>query len=573
MKFAIVLLLLGLHSWVFAQREAVFQINERLGRGINLGNMFEAPSEGAWDNPFREEYLESIAALGFDHIRIPIRWDTPERTLMDAPYTLNPKFLERISEVVEAALKKDLLVIINMHHHDLLFRAPELHKARFLAQWEQISDHFNSYPEELLFEVMNEPHDELTPSVWNEFFTEALKVIRMKNPQRGVLMGTAEFGGVSGIHSLEPPEDDYLIITVHYYSPFTFTHQGAEWVGGHSQEWLGTKWYNLNAEREAIANEFEALERFSEKYQLPMHIGEFGAYEKADFPSRVAWTNFVSRYVDSLGFSWAYWEWSAGFGIFDPETNAFKQELVDALLHEPLPEAQESYPQTLLETTFEADLGGWNLNTQSGAQASLQQVEDQLQVAIQQHGTEDWHVQLSLGGIPLREGQVYRVSFRASASQDFPITQYLGESISPFRAYTGYNRFQIEETPKDFSYVFTMNQSSDDQARAVVDLGNRASTFRMDNFRLDQLNFLVASQPLHDPEKVKLLYPNPFENHIFIPNTRVGDEVEVFDLQGRNFGTYTVSDNGVLLLTPLPPGSYVLRIANRPEMWMRAIKK
>ncbi len=32
---------------VYSQREQAFEINQKLGRGINYGNMFEAPSETA----------------------------------------------------------------------------------------------------------------------------------------------------------------------------------------------------------------------------------------------------------------------------------------------------------------------------------------------------------------------------------------------------------------------------------------------------------------------------------------------------------------------------------------------
>ena len=89
-----------------------------LGRGINLGNMFEAPSETAWGNPFKEEYIAKIAEQGFKHIRMPIRWDVAERTQLAAPYTVNPTFLARVKSVVDLAISKNLYVIINMHHHE-----------------------------------------------------------------------------------------------------------------------------------------------------------------------------------------------------------------------------------------------------------------------------------------------------------------------------------------------------------------------------------------------------------------------------------------------------------------------
>ena len=70
-------------------REHAFEINGKLGRGINFGNMFEAPTETAWGNPWMPAYPRMIAELGFNHIRIPIRWETDSRTDANAPYTIN----------------------------------------------------------------------------------------------------------------------------------------------------------------------------------------------------------------------------------------------------------------------------------------------------------------------------------------------------------------------------------------------------------------------------------------------------------------------------------------------------
>src|SRR5690606_15029236 len=266
-------------------RVPAFEMNERLGRGINMGNSFEAPTETEWGNPWQPSYFERIADLGFKHVRVPIRWDTPERSLSSPPYTINSTFLERIQEVVDAALDNDLLIIMNMHHHDALFEDPSGGKERFLSQWEQIASYFKDYPDNLLFEVLNEPHGNLTPSLWNEFFQDALDVIRETNPTRVVLMGVAEFGGLGGISKLVIPEDDYIILSPHYYNPFTFTHQGAEWSEG-SDAWLGTQWLDTEMDREAVESDFRYALEFSETYNIPIHVGEFGAYNKADLASR-----------------------------------------------------------------------------------------------------------------------------------------------------------------------------------------------------------------------------------------------------------------------------------------------
>jgi endoglucanase len=78
----------------------------------------------------------------------------------------------------------------------------------------------------------------------------------------------------------------------------------------------------------------------SKSKNIPIHIGEFGAYSKADMESRVKWTRFLSRWFEQQEFSWAYWEWNSGFGIYDPQTKIYKTELINALIKEAIPPVQ-----------------------------------------------------------------------------------------------------------------------------------------------------------------------------------------------------------------------------------------
>lgn len=63
------ILLLGSASSLAADdqaRAAAREWNSRLGRGINPGNMLEAPREGEWGPSLREEYFETIRKARFD---------------------------------------------------------------------------------------------------------------------------------------------------------------------------------------------------------------------------------------------------------------------------------------------------------------------------------------------------------------------------------------------------------------------------------------------------------------------------------------------------------------------------
>ncbi len=48
--------------------------------------------------------------------------------------------------------------------------------------------------------------------------------------------------------------------------------------------------------------------------------------------SRARWTAFVARSAEGRGFSWAYWEFGAGFGVYDRESEAWVEPIRQALI-------------------------------------------------------------------------------------------------------------------------------------------------------------------------------------------------------------------------------------------------
>lgn len=306
-----------------------FEQNRQLGRGINLGNTLEAPREGEWGLTIADHFFPAIAGAGFDSVRIPIRWNA--HAAADAPYTIDPKFFARVDHVVEQAIKADLLVVINIHHYEEIMSDPAGHEERFLALWAQIAEHYKDAPPELLFELLNEPNNQLTWVRWNELLPEAVETIRRTNPARNLVIGPANWYNVSALTNLTLPDDDHLIISFHYYNPFQFTHQGAEWVNG-SNPWLGTTWTGEAHQTRAVDSDLAMAARWAERNNVPLYLGEFGAYSKAELDSRVLWTSYVARKAEDLGMSWAYWEFGAGFGAYNPAARQWREELLGALI-------------------------------------------------------------------------------------------------------------------------------------------------------------------------------------------------------------------------------------------------
>jgi endoglucanase len=306
------------------------EANRKLGRGINLGNALEAPKEGDWGVRLKAEYFKVIKDAGFDTVRLPVKWSAHAGAA--APYTMDATFAARIDWAIEQALTNRLNIIVNVHHYDEMNRDPDAHLPRLVALWEQIGARYRDRPAGVLFELLNEPPIKLTAAKWNAAVPKLLAAVRKTNPHRQVIVGPVQYNSIAALEKLELPGDDRnLIVTVHFYDPFQFTHQGASWVKESSQ-WKGRKWTGSDTEQQAIRKSLEKAAAWGKAHDRPIFLGEFGAYEAADLESRERWTRFVVREAERLGFSWAYWEFCAGFGAYDPRTDTWRQPLKAALL-------------------------------------------------------------------------------------------------------------------------------------------------------------------------------------------------------------------------------------------------
>lgn len=312
-----------------ASRSAA-EVNKLLGRGINLGNALEAPSEGAWGITLEESYFAEIAKAGFQSVRIPVKWSA--HSLSREPFTIDPKFLARVDWVIEQAHKHKLAIVLNVHHFDEVYLKPEEKLPQLAGIWKQLAEHYKSQPDDVVFEILNEPHTKLDAENWNRAIVELLGIIRTSNPQRVVMVGPTNWNNVAFLPGLKLPADDkQIIVTFHYYSPFEFTHQGAEWAMD-SKKWLGQKWTGSATDMKALRADLDLAAKWGKENQRPIFLGEFGAYIKADMASRALWTKTVAREAEARGFSWAYWEFCSGFGAFDPATKQWRPELKAALV-------------------------------------------------------------------------------------------------------------------------------------------------------------------------------------------------------------------------------------------------
>ena len=575
---ALLLLITIIHQ-NFSQNLTISEINKNLGKGLNMGNMFEAsPLETSWGNPFQNDYFERISKLGFNSVRVPIRWDLPDRALQTSPYTVNPVFLARIKTIVDNAVANKLYVIINMHHHEEIFTDPEKVKPRFLSQWEQIATYFKDYNQSVLFEIMNEPHDKLTPELWNVFMVDGLKSIRKSNPNRAVVLGPGEYNSLGAIPKLKLPDDKNIILSIHYYNPFQFTHQGAEWIGGDANSWIGTKWEDLDIERNQVESEFSGLKTFQKQTNIPVNIGEFGAYSKADIGSRNKWTTFLARWFEQQGYSWNYWEFSAGFGIYDPVTKTYKQSLVDALLKNPLPEAIKLPTKELYKSNFQNNgADGWGISVQAGSQADFTNANN-LVINVKTAVANAWHVQLNKSNFTLENKKRYLVTIRGYADKNAGISTYLGRSSGDYASYSGYPQLTFGTEERDMTYTFTMTQPTDNKARMGFDMGSTIAKFTITSVKLEEILDKVTVIPLGNETEendTTIIAPNPTGGILRIENLEQINTVEMVDAAGRVFLEKNVKGqkNLEIDLSNKPEGMYFLKLKGDKKEIVRKVMK
>ena len=442
--------------------QGIYSENNKLAKTINFGNMLEAPNEGDWGLSLKAEYFQLAKQAGFTAVRLPISWTY--HTSQIQPYTIDETFFSRVDWAITQASIHDLNIIINVHHYDAIHENPTAEQDRFLAIWSQIAIRYKDQTRNVFFEVLNEPHGVFTdnPNLWNDLLSKAIEEIRKSNPTRPLIVGPVAYNSINYLEQLRLPEDTNLIATAHFYDPFEFTHQGAEWVDPSppvGEVWTGNRrsfawdnwswdtnlkwdansrgverlrveflegWAGLYLHTEEVVSGYDTLffvanrarnlrvdcdssgvngaspisvqtkhgwaayevdisecknitdiiimnnssepqeafymprielrnqagqrhrlivtekldvllqlhkaRKWSVQNRIPLFIGEFGAYNKADLASRVKWTAFVRQSMERRRMTWAYWEFGAGFGVYDPEAKAWRTELLEALM-------------------------------------------------------------------------------------------------------------------------------------------------------------------------------------------------------------------------------------------------
>lgn len=317
----------------------------RLKRGTNISHWLSQSTRRGKDRIafFTEKDVTFIASHGFDHIRIPVDeeqlWTEKNEPVAEGFRLLHQAlqwcYLHRLNAVVD-------LHILRSHHFNArekpLWTQPAAQE-RFLQCWRELSAELKRYPVTMLaYELMNEPVAD-SAEQWNALLARGIQVIREKEPDRVIVIGSNRWQSVSTFAALKVPENDkHLMLSFHWYNPFYLTHHMAGWTN--IKDYEGPVHYpgptitkkELESLPASIRNllpgsdqpyDAEVMEaqmqpaiQLAKKLGLPLYCGEWGCLSTAPRKDRLRWYRDVRKVLEKNGIAWSNWDYkSNGFGI------------------------------------------------------------------------------------------------------------------------------------------------------------------------------------------------------------------------------------------------------------------
>ena len=297
------------------------ELVKEMNIGWNLGNTMDSSGTGkfseiSWGNPLtKKAMIDKVREAGFNTLRIPVTW---QQHMGPAPdYIIDKAWLDRVQEVVNYGIADGMYVIINMHHEDwhcLYYDKADAAIDQLKKAWLQIADRFENYDEHLIFEGMNEPRQNGAPDEWiggnkegwdvinrlNAAFIDTIRNAGGNNPLRHLMIPPYAASSSTMVwENFEVPEDEKVIVSIHAYTPYNFALN----ISGTADWSISNK--NDTYEIDTLVSNIK--EYFLNK-GIPVILGEFGALDKNNTESRVAWAEYYVKKAKENGIVCIVWD-------------------------------------------------------------------------------------------------------------------------------------------------------------------------------------------------------------------------------------------------------------------------
>ena len=311
----------------------------------------------------REEYIiktdfDTIASMGFDHVRIPI----DEVQLWDSLGNKEEEAFSLLHNAIKWAIDAKLRVIVDLHiirsHYfnqesNALWRDPA-EQEKLVNIWNKLSDELSMYPNDMLaYEILNEAVAK-DPDDWNKVLNKVISAIRIKEPERKIVVGSNTYQIPDTFPDLKFPKNDRnLILSFHFYTPLALTHHTAWWspiaeykgpvnypgMIVDTLNYAGLSETTVQFMRDYANGYFtkDTLEKImlpaikvAEENNLPLYCGEYGVYPKIPEEISLRWYKDVCSIFNKHNIAYCHWCYKGDFPVVG-KNNVPNRKLVSVL--------------------------------------------------------------------------------------------------------------------------------------------------------------------------------------------------------------------------------------------------
>jgi hypothetical protein len=324
--------------------------------------------------------FDELRRAGFDHMRIgfdagPMMWgDEAQRNSL----------LEILSNLISELHRNDLSALVTLFPPSLNRELPEtyldgINGPKFRLYFEMVERIANRLKDVntglVAFEPMNEPQSVCRVRFgldWTAYQEYMVEHIRRIAPELRILLTGGCWSNIEGIVLLETPllRDRRNLVSAHFYYPFMFTHQSADWSYPYMVGMIGLpypvstgnidrtlhftrerfktltlapnsdrlslqqkaeteirKYFSDGYDRSSIEKWLKPVAEWQERQGIrsdQIVFTEFGAMKQwlhgveIGRESRARWLNDVTSIFERYGWGWTHWVLRDGpFGIYD----------------------------------------------------------------------------------------------------------------------------------------------------------------------------------------------------------------------------------------------------------------
>jgi endoglucanase len=322
---------------ILPNRALIFTRAQSLNNGISVSWLEQVWNKNVLDtSEINPADLRLLKKLGFKSIRLPVAFAYYESHQIPIE-----KVLAHVDYVVKECNQYGFKLIIDYHGGNLNDSNYLTETPKIINLWSVLAKRYiNQNPNNLFFELYNEP-PHMNPQIWKDAAYNIVTAIREIDKQRTLIVGASNYNSIYELSRFVRLADENIIYTFHFYEPFLFTHQGAEWVGAAaattgvsfpyngenfpkiSPETVGSwgeanyKQYPRDGNEQSLRDKLQIAKNWGNKYDVPILCGEYGVYNKyADLDSRCRYIKAVHSALKGLNIPGMLWEYNAGFSIF-----------------------------------------------------------------------------------------------------------------------------------------------------------------------------------------------------------------------------------------------------------------